>query len=905
MPRCHPFGTRTALAAIATTLCAFTSLLAAEPTVTKLWPTTPPGPQAFADGPEYDRQRPTDRHVGGGTVMKWTNVAEPELHVFLPPPEKANGAACVICPGGGFHILAWDLEGTEVARWLNDHGIAAILLKYRTPTGKHGKDDRWKGPVMDAQRALSLARANAKTWHLDPDRIGILGFSAGGKTAANTALFAGKRLYEPIDDADSESCAANFAILVYPAWLTDDQGKLLKDYRVDKNTPPIFFAHAADDPITCESSAELFLALKRAKVPSELHVYPTGGHGYGLRPDWHRVTRWPRDAAAWLHDQGMLEPVAKASDHKGSPVDHLPPYVRRLTHFGKRPHWSADGKRILFVEKPRGEVFAFDRDTGSIRPITLAFNHHGFSKAITLADGNILLLGPSHPASGSDENSTATNDLFLLEKSVTKPPVPLGLRGVESVAASPDSMTIAWTEQPVLTTDGRETPPKLYMANVEFSDDAPRLTERHLAFDGASPSSIHPDSLEVAGFVAPDDQRLLVSADVDGHREALLLDTKTGELRNLTRSEKRVDTPVAVFPDGREALVASAAVVDDVPGGTDLHKLALDERGSMQRLTDAATYPGYAASEGVLSPDGRFLCFAIDKADGERSTGQGLFVMNLPLAEKSLDAPRTYSTKPHPDDDVTKRIATAWKKREPLPRISDASSSGGDALNQAYRVQRRWLQQTLDAKEIGGVKGGLVSPRVQARLGISEPLGGILRKSGRRDGTKKSTIALADWPGLKIETEIAFIIGKPITRRLTTGEEFKAHVRAVAPAIELPAGQLAGDGPPTAADIAAINIGAAAYLVGKEVKPDTLDPRAVKVTLTRDGESLHTGSGDDCWKGPWETGLWLANFAFDQGIDLKPGQVILSGALGKMHPGQPGRYVANFGDLGTIEFTLK
>ncbi|HUG18734.1 MAG TPA: alpha/beta hydrolase, partial [Planctomycetaceae bacterium] len=159
------------------------SLAASEPTILKVWTDKPPGPPAKVDGPEIDRQKPSDRLVGGKTVMKIGNVSEAEIHVYRPPADKSNGAACVICPGGGYHILAWDLEGTEVAEWLNSLGVTAIVLKYRVPTGPYGDPGKWQGPVMDAQRAISLARTRAAEWSIDPGRIGILGFSAGGNLA--------------------------------------------------------------------------------------------------------------------------------------------------------------------------------------------------------------------------------------------------------------------------------------------------------------------------------------------------------------------------------------------------------------------------------------------------------------------------------------------------------------------------------------------------------------------------------------------------------------------------------------------------------------------------------------------------------------------------------------------------
>ena len=281
------------------------SVALAEPKVIDLWPGEIPGPLSKADGPEQDRTKPDDRLIAGKRIIKLANVSKPQMHVFLPAADKANGGAVVICPGGGYHILAWDLEGTEVAQWLNELGFAAIVLKYRVPTGHHGDPGKWQGPVMDAQRALSITRSHADDWKLDSQRIGILGFSAGGNAAARTAVSNGNRLYDAIDDADKNSCAANFAILVYPAWLADEEGDLKAELAVDKNTPPMFFAHAADDRVSCLSSVALFTELKKNNVPAELHIYATGGHGYGLRPTKMPVTRWPDRAAAWLSNQGL------------------------------------------------------------------------------------------------------------------------------------------------------------------------------------------------------------------------------------------------------------------------------------------------------------------------------------------------------------------------------------------------------------------------------------------------------------------------------------------------------------------------------------------------------------------------------------------------------------------------
>jgi acetyl esterase/lipase len=294
------------------------SATAEDPQVETLWPSTPPGPPALVQGDEQDMTKPEDRLIAGKRIIKLGNVSTPQMHVYLPAKEKANGGAVVICPGGGFSILAWDLEGTEVAQWLNSLGFAAIVVKYRVPTRGHDTPGKWQGPVMDTQRAISLTRSRADPWGLDPRRIGVMGFSAGGETAALVAVKKGDRLYQGVDEADQASCAANFAMLIYPGGIAEQDGTLKDDYPVDNETPPMFFIHAADDRVTCLSSTALFTALKQAEVPAELHIFASGGHGYGLRPTESAVTQWARRAEAWLKEMQFStasdEVLTEASD---------------------------------------------------------------------------------------------------------------------------------------------------------------------------------------------------------------------------------------------------------------------------------------------------------------------------------------------------------------------------------------------------------------------------------------------------------------------------------------------------------------------------------------------------------------------------------------------------------------
>ena len=275
---------------------------AADPVeVIDLWPDTPPGPKREV-GEEQDITKPTDRLVGGRRIIKLANVATPQAHVYVARNGN-SGSSVVVCPGGGYSILAWDLEGTEVAEWLNSIGVTAIVLKYRVPT--RSVDPKWLQPVQDAQRAISIIRSRSKEWGLDGSRIGVLGFSAGGDTAARTAL-AQKRHYEPVDEFDGASCVPDAGILIYPAYLSNkEQTALQADVKVMEDAPPMFMVHAYDDPVTPASSLLLALELKRKKVPSEVHMFDTGGHGYGLRSvEGLPVTHWPQHCGRWLVRNG-------------------------------------------------------------------------------------------------------------------------------------------------------------------------------------------------------------------------------------------------------------------------------------------------------------------------------------------------------------------------------------------------------------------------------------------------------------------------------------------------------------------------------------------------------------------------------------------------------------------------
>jgi acetyl esterase/lipase len=256
---------------------------------------------------------------------KWiTNVTRPTISVFRPSAESNARVAVVICPGGGYWNLAWDKEGEEVAAWLNTLGITGVVLKYRVPR-RPGETQPLPapGPLLDAQRAIRLVRSRAGDWHIDPERIGIMGFSAGGHLAVKTAISFEKPSYEQIDEVDRASCRPNFAAIAYPGYILTRPGSdvLADDIRIPKQTGPIFLVHATDDDergAQPEQSLALYRALRNAGVPVELHIYGEGGHGFGVRKSERPVGTWPDRCADWLRHQGLLPAGTPGTAHPKS-----------------------------------------------------------------------------------------------------------------------------------------------------------------------------------------------------------------------------------------------------------------------------------------------------------------------------------------------------------------------------------------------------------------------------------------------------------------------------------------------------------------------------------------------------------------------------------------------------------
>ncbi len=271
--------------------------IGAEPITWNLWPGTPPG-EVRELGPEHDTTGPEGRLVDGRRVMRITNVSTPQITIYKPAPAIDTATAVVIAPGGGHSILAYDLEGTEVAEWFNSIGVTGIVLKYRVPGRARNPEKTWFASVQDGQRAMSLVRGRADELGINPDKIGIIGFSAGGSPVISTALTR-ERLYQPIDEYDTVSFRPDFAAPIYA-------GGLPEGVEIPEDCPPFFMVIAHNDKDRSIRVAELYVALKRANVSAELHIYESGGHGYGLRKTELPVTSWPDRMQEWMQRFDLL-----------------------------------------------------------------------------------------------------------------------------------------------------------------------------------------------------------------------------------------------------------------------------------------------------------------------------------------------------------------------------------------------------------------------------------------------------------------------------------------------------------------------------------------------------------------------------------------------------------------------
>lgn len=277
-----------------------------------IWPGAIPDSQR-GTGPETT-DVDTKELVAGKPWIYVGHVSHPTMTVYAPTAQN-TGAAVVVFPGGGYQILAIDLEGTEVCDWLTSKGITCVLLKYRVPgEGRYPKSGAYpKSPAAleDAQRTVGLVRFHAAEWHIDPHKIGVLGFSAGGHMVAAMSVHFEGRLYPTVDAADKVSCRPDFAVALYPGHLSLAKNSLAlnPDIRthITRQTPPTFILQNEDDPVDdIENSLSYFTALKQAGVPVEMHIYAQGGHAFGLRRTTFPATAWPELVETWLKTTGII-----------------------------------------------------------------------------------------------------------------------------------------------------------------------------------------------------------------------------------------------------------------------------------------------------------------------------------------------------------------------------------------------------------------------------------------------------------------------------------------------------------------------------------------------------------------------------------------------------------------------
>ena len=280
-----------------------------------IWPGAVPDAQPAAKL-HVETTKPGESLVADKPWVYVANVSRPTMTVYSPSG-KNTGAAVVVFPGGGYQILAIDLEGTEVCDWLTSKGITCVLLKYRVPGSGTHWDEKCKCQINpksptaleDAQRTVGLVRFHAAEWHIDSHKIGVLGFSAGGHLVAAMSTHFKQRLYPAVDAADKESCRPDFAVALYPGhlWIDEEKFELNPDIHVTSQTPPTFLLQAEDDHVdNVNQSLVYYIALKNAGVPVEMHLYAQGGHAFGLRRTELPITGWPQLVETWLVTIGMI-----------------------------------------------------------------------------------------------------------------------------------------------------------------------------------------------------------------------------------------------------------------------------------------------------------------------------------------------------------------------------------------------------------------------------------------------------------------------------------------------------------------------------------------------------------------------------------------------------------------------
>jgi Tol biopolymer transport system component len=328
---------------------------------------------------------------------------------------------------------------------------------------------------------------------------------------------------------------------------------------------------------------------------------------------------------------GLRAAEAAAGSDSKSLADDLPPWIAQVTRFGERADWSRDGKKILFLEKTYGDVFEVDLETRVIRPLTHHYYHLGYTRALYLSNGDILLSGPEAFDPRHPHESRVQCFLYVLDPRLNKPPVPLHTKCSEGPAVSRRRLHIAWTQ--VSAQYPGEMPPdtsRILEADIVYENGVPRLGNTRTVLD--SRDLPFKCTLETQNFRPPDERELTFSAYGYQNTEVCGIDLTTRKVVNYSNAPGQYDEPEGIFPDGRHTLVECDRQNRRGPGHVDLWKLALDGSGQLERLTFFSDYPGYKASNGVISDDGRFLAFQMARANEPAGVGHGIFVLDLARA---------------------------------------------------------------------------------------------------------------------------------------------------------------------------------------------------------------------------------------------------------------------------------
>lgn len=337
---------------------------------------------------------------------------------------------------------------------------------------------------------------------------------------------------------------------------------------------------------------------------------------------------------------------------QGNPADHLPPYIKRVSGFGERPEWSHDGKKILFVSKPMGEVYEVELETGLVYPKTRHFNHYGFTRARYLSNGDILLSGPVEPFDPMDteERKYARDHCWLsvLPKNGKTEPLPLNIICAEGPAVSRSKLMIGWTERDKQKPELGKNRAQIFIADLNYENGAPKAVNKKMIFDSKQLAfPLGGASLEIQDIVPPNDEKVIYSVyliNEGNNTDTYMVDINSGEFQNLTRSPEYYDEPEGVFPNGKFTCVEHGSSKERAWPLIDIYKLKLDGSGEMQRMTYFTEYQGYKASQGVVSDDGKYLCFQMGKSGDEAGVGYGFFVMDLKKAAPHLEPFKSYAS---------------------------------------------------------------------------------------------------------------------------------------------------------------------------------------------------------------------------------------------------------------------